>query len=163
MDNYKIIINFISVFFLCSCCEDSFKQSVNSENQREDFYRYSKDGDLYRIPLIKPFQVISSTGVGGDWIMKLPQEQIKNGKNAIEVSSLTVVDSIIIIYSELTYMSEGMTPVWLLIDTRNKRELFLQNEVDYNKSIDNLEIEKPKLYTPDELYKQFKQDGELLW
>jgi hypothetical protein len=138
-------------------------QEVNKDltEQEDVFYTSNKDGDLYRIPLIKPIQVISTIGYGDDWIIKLPYQQI-TGIRSIEVNSITIVDSLIIVYSGLVSLPGETTKSWFIIDTKNSTEKVYKNNISYQKGLSELGMkEEPKLYEVNELYSQFIKEKRL--
>lgn len=136
---------------------------MQEENIEEKFYTTSKDGDLYLIPLVKPIQVISTIGYGKSWIIKLPYQQLQNIRT-IEVNSLTVIDSIIVVYAGLMSLPGETTEAWFLIETKNKTEKLYTTEDEFIKGIKEVGISKlPQLYEINELYRQFKEEGILPW
>lgn len=158
MEGYKIIQIFL-IFFFISCGNSKQGRNMETININVDnFYTSSKVGDLYRIPLIKPIQIISSIGYGDSWVLKLPYQQIE-ANVSIEVDSVCLIDSLIIIYSKSTYLPGGMTQVWLLIDTKNKLELVYRNYNEYQMNLNKMNITSPIFYDVNELYTQFKKKG----
>jgi hypothetical protein len=150
------------ILFLCySCGAPQQENKEKTEQQQVDkFYTSEKDGDLYRIPLIKPIQIISPIGYDDSWDLKFPYQKIER-KRSVEVSSATVVDSLIIVYSKMTSLPGEMTQAWFFIDTRNKTEIVCRNNDEYQKHLSEIGIATPILYDVNELYSQFKEKGVL--
>lgn len=143
-------------------CGKSSKDVASSTENDQNFYFSSREGDLYRIPLIEPIQVISTNGIGSNWILELPYQQVKNKKN-IEVSSVSIVDSLIIVYSKSTYFPGTMTEAWLLINTKAKTENVYQIRSDYENRLTEIGIKEPQLRDVNQLYLEFKQTLKLRW
>ena len=162
MDSYKIILVFFLIFFI-SCGNSKQGKDMEKFNATNDkFYTSSKDGDIFRIPLIKPIQIISTVGYGDSWVLKLPYQH-KEITESIEVDSAYVIDSLIIIYSKSTYLPGEMTQVWLLIDTKNQLEFVYRNYNEYQMKLNKMSITSPKLYDINELYTLFKKKGNMLF
>lgn len=148
------------IVFMCFSCGNPNQEKGGQVEQEDSFYTAAKEGDLYRVPLVKPIQIISTNGIGSDWILKFPYRQIKN-KKSVEVSAVNVVDSLIIVYSESTYLPGAMTEAWFLIDTKNKTEVVYQNENDYVKGLAEIKIKEPRLIEINQLYGEFKETQKL--
>jgi hypothetical protein len=145
-----------------SCGGSQGRDNVSSTKQQDDaFYTYAKDWDLYRIPLIKPIQVISTIGYGDTWVIESPYQQIKRA-GQIGVMYITVVDSVIIVDAGIVCLPGETTQAWFLIDTKAKTEKVYTTTEAYRKGLLEAGIkEEPKLYEVNEVYRQFKEKGTL--
>ncbi len=98
-----------------------------------DFYSYTKDGDLWRVPLLEPYEAISPTN-SDDWVVRLHStgplhpEYLDPGDD-FQFTYLTevgIMDSVIVLHNGNEYWPKlaGSYPSVLLIDVRH-RDFFL--------------------------------------
>ena len=145
-------------------CENQLENSNTlAEKSNDSFYTSSKEGDLYRIPLIKPIQVISSVGIDSDWLLRLPYQSIDRLRQ-IKVDSLTVVDSVIIIDAGLVSLPGETTQAWFIIDNKNRTEKIYTTKEAYIKDLVSIGTkEDTKLYEVNGVYRKFKEKGKTPW
>ncbi|AUS04920.1 hypothetical protein [Pseudotamlana carrageenivorans] len=150
------------ILLLCFSCGTPQKDgdSQTKQEQVDEFYTSPRDGDLFRIPLVKPVQVISTIGYGDSWMVKLPYQQI-NRKRSVEARSITVIDSIIIIDAGIVSLPGENTQAWFFIDTKNQKEFVCRNEDEYQKKLTEIGVASAVLYDVNEVYSQFKEKGTL--
>lgn len=161
-NNHKII-SLVFLILLSSSCGWLQPTSNGSDLQNEDeFYSISKVGDLYRFPLIKPFEVFSTIGYGPDWFVNLKYGNDFK-KDQISIDSVSVTDSLIIAYSDGIYLPGEMTKAWFIIDVKEKKELAFRTEDEYLQYIKERGIVSVKLYHPNTIYTEFKDSKILPW
>lgn len=138
------------LFFLFDSC--TVEKKFNN-----GFYTLSKIDDLYRIPLVEPYQVISTWGIGGDWFIKFPYGEVA-GQEGVGVIAVTVIDSIILFQSTKTYFPKDseMRYAWFLIDSKDKSQEIYKTEDEFLQDLARRGITKPVLYDVDSLYAQFQ-------
>jgi hypothetical protein len=150
----KIILLFIISVVFYSC-------NFNSKNEKKGFYDYSKEYDLYRVPLIEPLEIISADR-GFSWTFKLPYRQIEN-KDEIggDVKKIGIDKSIIVLFTPSTYIFNSMNNAWIVVDVENKTEKAFINESEYNKYLIEKGISQIKLYEVSEVFKVFDTENKL--
>lgn len=125
-------------------------------DNKDTFYTATRDGDLYRFPVLKPIEVFSTTDFRGtDWFVSLPYIN-DFSKSQVKIDSIGVVDSLVIAYNSLIYLPGEMTTVWITIDIRN-------NYIDVEKTISKELRSKLTLYAPDDVYSSFLETGKTPW
>lgn len=124
--NYRIIwiVLFILTITGILSCE-------NQSDKTQDFYTYTRDWDLYRIPLIEPYELFSVTSSDSDWFFKLPPTLIENQKQ-IPVDAVTIKDSLIFTFTKDIYLyMVGDISLWCVIDAKNKQHQVFTKEIDF--------------------------------
>lgn len=164
MDSYKIVLKVLILFVCFSCVNSEEEHSrVKQEQVMDKFYTSSRDSDLFRIPLIKPIQVISAVGYDDSWDLRLPYRQIQGVGRSIPIHSLTIVDSVIIIDAGIVSLPVETTQAWFLIDMKSQRETVCRNSDEYQNDLIEKDVKSPMLYNVNEVYSQFKEKGTLPW
>lgn len=127
-----------------------------------DFYSYSKQGDVLRIPLIKPSE-INSFSQGQTWFYHFPFQKISNCQNVEDVDRFGIKDSIIVIHSKRMYLSKysKMTEVFAIVDMPNKREYVFDSEEDYIKELKKMNVFPITLYDVNVVYDDFSKNNKL--
>lgn len=90
---------------------------------QNNFYNYKKDLDLWRFPLIEPYELISPTK--DSWFIKLanfnPYPFESNRPYQLSyIDSVGIFDHLIFIHSKHANVPNGSRPIWLVIDTFKK-------------------------------------------
>lgn len=145
-----------SLFFLFAIAFSSCDYYAGAE---EGFYAYNKDGDLWRVPLIEPYEVVSPTNSDmNDWFLVVEAGIIKTENYDVfgdeeqftDIRNVAIQDSVIILDLEKHYWpllsSDFDTKV--VLDARN-HELFAYPSVqdnDFEIKINDLGIETPRFY-----------------
>lgn len=125
--------------------------SCKETNKESNFYEYSQKFDLYRLPLVKPYELISANK-GFNWFFK-------NNNFEIEVDSVGISDSFIVIYSSSVYKPElgGRFEQWLVINHKT-------NEISVNTFEEFKEFKNNNnltMYDVNEVYKVFNENLQL--
>lgn len=132
VNNSKIKIMLQLFFLIIISCTSINKKEIPKEknnieeSSQDEFYLNTHNGDLIRLPLIKPYELISADN-GVTWFLKFQfPEKIKNKTELDNVNLIGIHDSIIVAYSKLTYLPGEMTEAWFVIDVSNNDEFFLR-------------------------------------
>lgn len=160
MVSYRvIIIELMSVF--CSSCGNTYEEGKKMK-QEDTFYNDIVDGDLYRIPLVEPIEIISAYGVGGDWILRLPYNQVTE-KKSMPVIAVSVLDSVIIVDTGVISIPGENTQVWVIIDVKNQAEFLCKTVSEYHQKLSDLGLKPENLHEVNEVYSSFKKSKKLPW
>lgn len=153
MDIKTLIILLFSL--VISSCES------NTKKMKDEFYTTHTSGDLIRIPLIKPLELVSPDE-GDSWFFKPKFGQIdKNNLEIDNVSKFGIVDSVIIVYSERIYINSQMGEVWFVTDLKNKTEIAFTSNKEYIKHLNSININLNRLHNCNETFMKFRENGEL--
>jgi hypothetical protein len=146
----KWMISTLLIFTLENC----FWEKSNSKP--ESFYDYSQTWDLWRIPLIQPFQVISSDR-GYFWGFDNTE------KNQISADSIGVQDSTIVVFSQSLYIPKegGQFKAWTIIDKRTGQEDVFLSYKDYKRNLVKKNITSIILHKPSDVFKEFDKRAVL--
>ena len=129
---------------------------------KESFYNDSHRGDLSRIPLIDPMELISADD--HEWLFKLPYGKLKDGTETIaRIDKIGVLDSIIVIHSESMYYDSQMTELWIVIDVTKKEKTIALNLEDFESALKEAKVESIVLKQVKEVFEQFDQHQKLPW
>ncbi len=116
-----------------------------------DFYSYSKDGDLWRVPLLEPFEIVSATNSDmNDWLLIVDQPAISGPDFKLfgdefqfgELTKVGIKDSIIVLENTNQYWPKlsGSYPGLLIINTKTS-ELLIYSKEHHQSAIDSTFIE----------------------
>ena len=134
-------LSFISLLIFFSC------------NEEHNFYSYSvEDWDLYRIPILEPYQIVSATADKESWSFQPENKFNVNGilgeYHLPQVRKIGVCDSVIFLYSDypnILYLNE---PAWLVIDARiNSGSDTLRTELVTDKNFHSFLSERKMNYS----------------
>lgn len=134
---------------------------------KNDFYSYKKDGDLWRFPLLEPYELISPTK--DDWFIKIkdfnPYPFESNRPYQVSyIDSIGLVRNLIFIHSLHANLPNGSRPIWLIIEEpqHEKPKILICEEKDFF-----LELKKRNLkdtlviYSADKLITDFQSSLKL--
>jgi hypothetical protein len=145
---WKIIIRFVIMICLPIGCNQS------GNNQKKDgFYDYSQTLDLYRIPLIEPYQIISADR-GYSWMFE------RAGLSNV-VNQVGIEDSVIVLYSSRTALNDGMSQAWFVLKAGTKEEKLFKTEEDYNKYLRLIGIDSIRIYEVNQVFAEFDKNKRL--
>jgi hypothetical protein len=116
-----------------------------------DFYSYSKDGDLWRVPLLEPFEIVSATNSDmNDWLLIVDQPAISGPDFKLfgdefqfgELTKVGIKDSVIVLENTNQYWPKlsGSYPGLLIINTKTS-ELLIYSKEHHQSAIDSTFIE----------------------
>jgi hypothetical protein len=128
--------------------------------KNKGFYEYSKIGDVYRIPLLEPYEA-NSYSYGTSWFFELPFNNMKYKSQVADIKLIGVEGSHIVVYTERTSLPQGMSEAWFVIDLDGKTEKFFTTEASYKEEIEKEGIETIILYNVKEVFKEFDEEKKL--
>jgi len=113
----RITVIFLIASFLNTSCWNNDKE--------EDFYNYSRISYIYRLPVIKPYEITSPDN-GKNWAIAF-----KNSPPPVHgvqfLTNIGIQDSVFIVYSSEDLSVPGHPQVWAVIDVV-KKEVHLKNK-----------------------------------
>lgn len=154
------------MIFLNSCSTES--------NTPTDFYSSAKDADLWRVPLIEPYEVVSPTNSElNDWFIILKNPKISGPDFTLfgdefqftNITSIGIQDSIIVVENtdhNWPALSGAYSSV-LIINSKTNQSFIYSKEHhsdEINAKYDELGIEKIKLYSWSTLKNDFLENSK---
>ncbi len=112
-----------------------------------DFYSYSKDGDVWRVPLLEPFEIVSATNSDmNDWLLIVDHPAISGPDFKLfgdefqfgELTKVGIKDSIIVLENTNEYWPKlsGSYPGLLIINAKTS-ELLIYSKEHHQSAIDS--------------------------
>ena len=159
-----LFILFIHFLALVSC---------RSKSNAENFYSYNRDFDLWRFPLIEPYELISPTN-SGDWFLVIPNHKFKHKDffssstefHLSNIDSVAILDSLIILHCKNLYWPKlsGMYNTTVLLNNRNGIHYIFS--VDHHKkefidTLSSLSTSAPRMHDLSKLVDSFTKDLKL--
>jgi hypothetical protein len=138
--------------------------SISCNNHRS-FYEYSTVEDLYRLPLIEPYELTNIFGVDEDrhsewastWNLKLIYGSVKTTR----AEEVNVTKGIIYGYHP---RFDYYPPAWFVIIPEEKIEKFFKDqEKEWRSFLASKGIDSIKLYDVWEVFDKFRSDKTLPW
>ena len=112
----------ILIFFLMAC---------NQLTSKQDFYSYTRSGDLWRLPLAEPYELISPTNTPDGWFLVLkPQPNLHPNYVTIgdefqlsSIDSAGLLKTVIVLHSTNVYWPRlsGSYQSTLILDTASHK------------------------------------------
>jgi hypothetical protein len=149
--------------------------SCQNNSQKDNFYSYSKTLDLWRVPILEPYEIVSATNTD-DWVFVLKNPMLKHkdyfnpGENydfqLSSIDSVGVVDSILIFKSKSLYWPKlgGDYKTTLFVNAKT-REQFIYSDKHHSQEIaqkiKDLRIREVNLYNFAEVKQRFQADMTL--
>lgn len=152
MDKRVLILILLLIIFNSNCF-------MNSEHADNDFYNFVSRGDLWRIPLIEPHELISADH-GATWFYYTHFGDLGR-KDISRVTKFSRDEQNIIIYSERLPIDYKMSEAWFVYNLKDQSlNYFLTEEefINFYKCRDKL-----KWYLCKDSYILFKEKGEHPW
>jgi len=151
----------IKYFFLIAL---SFLVSCN--NQRS-FYDYYRKEDLYRMPLIEPYELINIFGSDKDrhnemvsaWDLKLIYGHYSFSSARAE--EINVVNGIIFGYTPKSNLEPDIR--FIIIPKEKEEKVFKEQESEWRSFLAYKGIDSIKLYNVWEVFDKFRSDKTLPW
>ena len=165
MQKQLLILTFLFTALLA--CQNEIKKS--------DYYSYTKRWDLWRVPLLEPYEIASPTN-SDDWffILKNPRFSHKDFFDAGEgtdfqltnIDSIGLKDSIVIIHSQRHYWPKlsGEYRTTLIVDARTHKQFIFSDEhhrTELKHQLKSLKVENVKLYLFQQVRNEFQSTMEL--
>lgn len=149
-------------FFILSTLLALLFLACNSENS---FYRRISVEDLWRIPLINPYELRTIQGIDTNYVSEWQLDLISSPKKPgsiftfVLVYKLNVMDSIIYGFGPFR---EGKNK-FFIIDARNQNEILYDNINEWQTELVKSKINSDSLIPVWDLFYQFKKSRELPW
>lgn len=148
-------IKYLAVTILIAC-------SAITCNTTDDFYYYSQVEDLWRLPLIKPYQLInlknsdSTEPMTAGWELEFNQKNEFGGNLFSRTKNINVKRSIIYGYGKglVTYFA---------IDTRINKEYFFEDKNEWNSFLNKHLIDTSSLLNVWNTFYEFHRNATLPW
>ena len=151
----KLLLNpfllFVFVLLFHSCSGD----------RKDSFYSSSCGYDCKKIPLIRPLYLGGTTGVEGEWNLSGFIEK----KGSIPVTSINVLDSIIISYyfDKYIVIPENRDTTWYIHVPSKKIEYKFSSEVEFYEQVRKFTDKQIEFIEVPILYKELVKKGYLDW
>jgi hypothetical protein len=145
------IFYFLCVILLLSC------------NFRGGFYESYADGDLWRLPLIEPYEIINLINadpneMGCDWNLRMKHTKNKyGGTSHLNVCRINVESNFIFGYGTAVPNNP------FVIDVKNQREFVFENMKEWELFLKERAIDTSHLKDVWSLFYNFKDKGILPW
>ena len=126
-------------------------------NLEKGFYEYTKsDSDLYRIPLIKPYEINSGDPLGRDWTAMNKSLITFSGYSfGVHVDSVTLNNNLIIMYTNEIVSTNGNYEAWLIFDTVEKKGYIFKKRQEFLNQLKKHNINTFKFYDPESIFKEY--------
>ena len=119
----------------------------NVSEEPSDFYSYPKDSDLWRVPLLEPFEIVSATNSDlNDWALIIDNPTIYGPDFTLfgdqfqfgELTKVGIRDSIIVLENTNEYWPKlsGSYPGLLIVNARTS-ELLIYSKEHHQSAIDS--------------------------
>ena len=164
----KLVSGVLGLLILAAC-------SFVSQEKTTDFYTYTKKGDLWRVPVMEPYKVVSATNSNlNDWMLIVDNPKISGPDfqlfgDQIQFGELTRVglfDSVIVLEKTNEYWPKlaGTFPSILIVDAKTD-ELYIYSKEHHQTNIDKkfkeLGIKKIEMHDWRSLKDRFLEKQEL--
>lgn len=154
----KPMLVFSLVCMLFSGCNN-----LQENTPSKDFYTADREADLFRIPLIEPYQLINTGFIEEPWFFNVPANiSAPENTNQIALEAVWVnsKDSLAGFYNSSIYISgSGMTEAWFLLDIPNKKIETHLSEEAFDKAVG----QKADFKSCSVVFNKFSKTGKLPW
>ena len=155
------------LFVTLLACQNKAKQ--------DDFYSSTKRWDLWRVPILKPYEIVSPTNDDA-WflIIRHPQLSHKDYFNPgdeyefqlTSIDSVGIADSILVFKSRSYYWPKlsGDYPTTLIINAKTKEQFIFSNEphqLEIRQELKTLNVEDAIPYSFEKVKNDFQAKGIL--
>jgi hypothetical protein len=159
-----IVVSMLALFVFRSCVAflDDVTRSSDAQPTGVAFFESGGGWDYRRIPLIEPYQAISSDKE--TWTIDLRTDSIRY-QYSIGPTKLDVVnDKFIIIYAlNAALGGERFNEVWFVIIPEENNEIGFTKEEEFLTYLEDKGIANPNLTDVNKLYDEFVNKGYLEW
>lgn len=164
----KSLVYLLAILSACTSCNFI-------SNSKDNFYSYSKSGDLWRVPLIEPFEIVSPTNSSSnDWFLIIKNHKI-DGPNYFRsgdefqlssIKTIGILDSVIIATNENEYWPKlsGQYPSTLILDLKTKKQFLYSNKhhsSELNEKLIELKIEEIEMLEWEKVKNDFLEKTKL--
>jgi len=155
------------VFLIC------FLIACNPQTSNKDFYSYNRSGDLWRLPLAEPYELISPTNTPDGWFLVLKPHpalhpDFVNSGDEFQLSAIDsagISKSVIVLHSTNVYWPRlsGSYQSTLILDTvTHKVWLFPdQQEEKIRSRLKELKVPEIRLLPIDPIVRNFQDSLKL--
>ena len=134
---------------------------------KKDFYNYKKDEDLWRFPILEPYELISPTK--DDWFIKIKNFNPYPFKSSRPyqlsyIDSIGLVNNLIIIHSLHANLPNESRPMWFIIETHKNEDskVFIFDKKNFLLEIDKRNLkDELMIYSADKLVTDFQKNLNL--
>lgn len=127
-----------------------------------EFYDYYKKEDLWRLPLIEPYELFKIAGARKDQQPSNWHLNFKTLWDSVSVVQLNV--SMINVDNKIIYGYGTEYPCQhFIINTVSGEEKIYEDISEWEKQLDQLEINSKKIYDVFDLFEKFKNENILNW
>ncbi|MEO7211170.1 hypothetical protein [Mucilaginibacter sp.] len=146
---------FLCILFIQFACKHNYSHV-------DRFYTEKGDGDMGRLPLIKPYEVLSTTTDMG-WCIALKGKY--SGIGFCNVKKVTVLDTVILLYTGNTILyNRNVKQSWHVIIPKNDFDKGFDNHTDYLNFLTSMAIKpEPNLYNIDLVASYFDEYEFIDW
>jgi len=137
-----------------------FSCNLNNKKKEQGFYDYSRSGDLYRIPLIEPYE-ITSADKGFTWIMEFKGNSPPSKLGTGNIDSIGLTRSYCILYNRRADLPNGMSKAWFVIDANKNEEKVFTSDDEYQIFLKSRNLNSLKLYDIKAVFIDFDKKGIL--
>lgn len=146
-----------------------------NKTRQDDFYTSTKRWDLWRVPILKPYEIVSPTN-NDAWFLIIKHPKLSNKDyfnpgdeyefQLTSIDSVGLADSVLVFKSRSHYWPKlgGDYPTTLLIDAKTKEQFIYSNEhhqAEIRKKLKSMKSENIRLYSFDKIKNDFQTRGIL--
>jgi len=158
----KIAASIVLIFTLLSC--------KSKTNNTSDFYSYTKKWDLWRVPVLEPYEIVSPTN-GDDWFLIIKQPKLANKDyfnpgdeyefQLSSIDSVGVMDSVLVFKSRREYWPKlsGDYKTTLIINAKMNEQFIFSDEhhqSEIRQKLKSMNVEKMPLHSFEEVKVNFQ-------
>lgn len=151
------------LLFSLLCIVFSGCNNLQGETRSKDFYTADREADLFRIPLIEPYELINTGFIEESWFFNVPgniSAPANTNQVALEAVWVNSKDSLAGFYNSSIYVSgSGMTEAWFLLDIPGEKIETHLSEEAFNKAAG----QKANFKSCSVVFKEFSETGKLPW
>jgi len=128
-----------------------------------DFYKNYAVDDLWRIPLLKPYELKNTAGASpsdfsnDNWHLVFTRKNSFDDFDGVNITMINVDKSIIYGYGTKNPSQH------FIINYLTKEEIKYENEKEWNETLVKLGIVPTKLYNVWDVFETFRNEGKLPW
>ncbi len=130
-----------------------------------NFYGYTKRWDLWRFPLVKPYELVSPTNFSSEeWFFILHDFNpfgTESRYSITNIDSVAITDKYIFLHSERVLYPGGDRPAWLVINLEDDSKMLLTGQGRLKPWLDSARIEKIRIYKFEKILKDFQENLKL--
>ena len=164
----KLLIHILAFLLVFTSC--NFKS-----NSKDDFYSFSKSGDLWRLPIIEPYEIVLPTNSSSDdWFLIIKNHKIE-GPNYFRsgdefqlssIKTIGILDSVIVATNENEYWPKlsGQYPSTLILDLKSEEQFLYSNKhhtTELNEKLNDLKLKEIEMLEWEKVKNDFLEKTKL--